>query len=344
MENLLSQQEIDEMVRAARSGTPIAPQPAQPQLGRWDPGGASQIGREHLEAITVLHEGFARNLTNALAAYLRVGFSATLVSAEHLGYREFLASIPDTTYLASCRLNPMGANALLQWDLKIAFAIIELLLGGEGAAIASVRELTEIEEQILDGVARILCRELGMAWKILPVEVSFERRLESGAARRLMSPEDKMLCLSFEVSLSELRGNLNIAVPVTVSQALLRKLAADWSRPAAGAADHWRERLMHLLLDCPVAADLATPGMALPISILSEIVPGEILALPRSAEEPASLLIAGLEAFHALPARSGNRRAARLLERQLDPRLESRLESHLESRLESTSRSTEPRR
>jgi len=317
MENLLSQQEIDAMVRAARSAAPVAAQPVQqPQLERWDPGSASQIGREQLEAITLLHEGFARNLTNALGAYLRVVFSAALVSAEHLTYREFLHSIPDTTYLACCRLNPMGASAALQLDLKIAFAIIDLLLGGEGSGIAAVRELTEIEEQILDAVARILCRELGAAWKILAVEVDFERRLETGAARRLMAPNDKTLCLSFEVTMSELRGNLNIAVPVAVSHALLRKLAADWSHPAAGAAHHTRERLKRLLLDCPLIAELAVRSMPVPVSQLTAMIPGQILALPRSAAEPASLAVAGLDMFRAIPARCGERRAARVLDRR----------------------------
>jgi len=317
MENVLSQQEIDAMVRAARSGTPVAAQPSQPpQLERWDPGSASQIGREQLEAITALHEGLARNLTNALGAYLRVAFSVALVSAEHLTYREFLHSVPDTTYLACCRLHPMGANAALQLDLKIAFAIVELLLGGEGSGTVAVRELTEIEEQILDGVARILCRELGEAWKILAAEVNFERRLDAGAARRLIAPNDKTLCLSFEITMSELRGTLNIAVPVTVSHALLRKLAADWSRPAAHAAQHARERLMHLLLDCPLTAELAAKSMPVPVSQLTTLIPGQILDLPRSAAEPVSLAVADLDMFRAIPARCGERRAARVLERR----------------------------
>ena len=71
---------------------------------------AGQIGREQLHAITLLHESFARNLTNSLGAYLRVVFAATLVSAEHLTYREFLQRIPETTYLASCHLDPMGVH------------------------------------------------------------------------------------------------------------------------------------------------------------------------------------------------------------------------------------------
>jgi flagellar motor switch protein FliM len=53
-----------------------------------------------LQSITQLHEGFARSLTNALGTYLRVVFAATLVSAEHLTYREFNQRVPETTYLA----------------------------------------------------------------------------------------------------------------------------------------------------------------------------------------------------------------------------------------------------
>ncbi len=90
---------------------------------------AGQIGREQLQAITQLHEGFARSLTHALGAYLRVVFAATLVSAEHLTYREFLERIPETTYLASCKLEPMGVIGALQLDLKVALPIVDLLLG-----------------------------------------------------------------------------------------------------------------------------------------------------------------------------------------------------------------------
>jgi flagellar motor switch protein FliM len=100
----------------------------------WDVRRAGQNGREQLRAITGLHEGFARNLTNALGVYLRVVFAATLVSAEHLTYREFLQNVPEVTYMASCRLDPMGVNAAMQLDLKVAFPVIDLLLGEKARA------------------------------------------------------------------------------------------------------------------------------------------------------------------------------------------------------------------
>jgi len=314
MEKVLNQEEIDAMVRAARRGGGTE-SPLPPRVELWDARRAGQIGREQLQAITLLHEGFARNLTHSLGAFLRVVFATTLVSAEHLAYREFLQRIPETTYVASCRLDPMGVNAGLQLDLKVAFPIIDLLLGGEGKGMAATREITEIEEQILDSVARIICRELGLAWQALSLEVGFEQRLDNAGARRLMAPEEKVLSLSFEVTMPDVRGGLNLAVPAAVSNALLRKISADWShrRPRGGADS--RQRLMHRLLDCPFQAELGATNVRLAVSALAGLSPGSVLSFARSAAEPASLLIAGREMFRALPARCGDTRAARVLDR-----------------------------
>lgn len=315
MEKVLNQEEIDAMVRAARSGSSGGPAAmAQPHVEPWDFRRAGQIGREQLQAITQLHEVFARNLTHSLGAYLRVVFAAALVSAEHLTFREFLQRIPETTYLASCRLDPMQAYAALQFDLKIAFPIIDLLLGGEGKSIAATREITEIEEQILDSVARIVCRELGTAWQALSLEACFEQHLDNSAAQRLMPPEEKILSLFFEVTMPEIRGGLNLAVPATVSNALLRKMSVDWSHHRARNDGESRHRIMQRLLDCPFQMCLGAEDLRVPVRSIGELGPGKQISFSRKASDAASVVIEGIEMFRALPARLGTVRAARLLD------------------------------
>lgn len=315
MDKVLNQEEIDAMVRAARSGGAAVQTSAQTKVHveSWDIRRAGQIGREQLQAITLLHEGFARSLTNSLGAYLRVVFAATLVSAEHLTYREYLQRLPETTYLASCRLDPTGLSAALQLDLKIAFPIIDLLLGGEGKGIAATRDITTIEEQILDSVTRIICRELGVVWQALSLEVNFEERLNTGEAQRLMPPEEKILSLSFEVTMPDVRGGLNLAVPATVSNALLRKISSEWGHRRSPAATELRQRLMRRILECPFELELAAVDLKVPVGSLAKLSSGQVLSLAHPVSEPASLLIAGVERFRALPARTVSQRAAKLL-------------------------------
>ncbi|HEY6769652.1 MAG TPA: FliM/FliN family flagellar motor switch protein [Candidatus Sulfotelmatobacter sp.] len=320
MEKVLTQQEIDAMVRAFRSGGRTEDQRSQqPRIELWDARRAGQIGREQLQAITLLHEGFARNLTHSLGAYLRIVFSATLVSAENLPYREFLQRIPEITYLASCRLDPMGVSGVLQLDLKVAFPIIDLLLGGEGTGGGAAREITEIEEQILESVARVICRELGVAWQAVSLQVTFDQRVSTAEAQRLLPPEEKTLCLSFEIIMPDARGGLNLAVPAAASNALLRKISAAWSYRQPQAQAGARQVLMRHLQDCPFEAELSAQGVRTDVSQLAGLVPGRVLTFRRNAGDPASLLVAGVEMFRALPSRRGNARLATLLERPPKP-------------------------
>jgi flagellar motor switch protein FliM len=314
MQNELNQEQIDAMLRAARTGAGAEAGRAQePKVELWDVRRAGQIGREQLQAITRLHEGFARSLTHSLGAYLRVVFTATLVSAEHLTYREFLDRVAETTYLAACKLEPMGVNGALQMDLKVLFPIIDLLLGGEGKSIPATREITEIEEQIVESVARIVCRDLGTAWQAVNLEVDFEKRMDPADAQRLMLGGDKVLSLSFEIAVLEARGGLNLAVPVSVSHTLLRKISAEQrDRRPRGRSD-WRDRLKRRLLECPFTVELGVGGLRAPVSELSQLQAGQLLSLGRSVAPPASLLMAGVEMFHAVPARFGDSRAAQVL-------------------------------
>jgi flagellar motor switch protein FliM len=199
--------------------------------------------------------------------------------------------------------------------LKVALPIIDLLLGGQGSGIAASRELTEIEEQILESVARIVCSELAAAWQALALEVSFEERLLAAEAQRLMAPEEKTLSMNFEITMTEVRGSLNLAVPAAVSNALLRKISVGWSHRRPQAQSDSRRRLMHRLLDCPFAVELGASNMQAAIADLAALAPGRLLLFPRRAAEPASLLIAGMEMFEAVPARCARSRAARLLHR-----------------------------
>ncbi|TMQ32670.1 MAG: hypothetical protein E6K70_17270 [Planctomycetota bacterium] len=151
---ILTQEEIDAMVAAARGGAAAggAAKAKARTVTAWDTRMAGQIGREQMRSINLLHEGFARNLTHSLGAYLRVTFATAMVSAEHFSFSDFLGTIPEVTYLASCKLDPVGATALLQLDLAVAFPLIDVLLGGEGKGSIPNREITEIEEQILETV------------------------------------------------------------------------------------------------------------------------------------------------------------------------------------------------
>ena len=101
MEKVLSQEEIDAMVRAARGQHEASPQAEQRSVKPCSFRQSGQLTGEQVRALTILHEGFARNLTQSLGAYLRVVFEATLARVEQVAYAEFLQRVPEVTYMMS---------------------------------------------------------------------------------------------------------------------------------------------------------------------------------------------------------------------------------------------------
>jgi flagellar motor switch protein FliM len=311
MEKVLNQSEIDEMVRTARTGG--AAGSTGPVIQAWDVRQAGQIGREQLGAINQLHENFARNLSTSIGGYLRIVFDCSMVSAEHLTYREYLQRVPEKTYLASCNLSPVDATAVLQLDLAICYPIIDVMLGGEGKSTEMTRDITEIEEQVLEGIIRIVCRELQTSWQAIKLEFNFEKRQQLLQTQRLMPPEEKNLCLSFEIKMSESSGTLNIAIPAVVSNALLRKISSDFSYQRPRGPLEARLQLQRKLLDCIFPVELSMPHLQVPLQNLTGLVPGDMLSFSRSASAPAVMLVEDVRLCSASPVRVNARRAARVL-------------------------------
>ncbi len=256
----------------------------------------------------------ANNLANLnTIGYLRIAFDVSLVSAEHLTYREFLQRIPEKTYIASCDLAPVDATAILQLDLAIAFPIIDVMLGGEGRDSKLTRDITEIEEQIVEAIVRIMCRELQASWQAISLQFTFGQRQRLLQTQRLMPPEEKTLCLSFEIKMSETRGTLNLAVPAVVSNALLRKISADFSYQRPRSPIEARRKIEKKLMNCLFPVELSLPDLQVPLPEVSDLAPGALLSFPAPPEAPAILMVGDVRLCSAIPVRVAERRAGRVL-------------------------------
>jgi flagellar motor switch protein FliM len=314
MEKVLSQGEIDALFRAARGEASGQGSDIGAVVEPWDLRQAGLLGKEQLHSISQLHESFARNLTSAVGGYLRDRFDVALVAVEQLAYCDFLGRFSDTTYYATFALPPNAAGGILHLDLSLAFPIVDLLLGGLGQMPSATREVTEIEESVLEGVDLVICNELQGVWQALGLQVEFEGRQSASQMLRIMPPQEKTLTLTFDVTMTDSKGMLNIAVPSIVSSALLRKLSSDlvYQRNRSAAANV--EGISRKLLRSAIELELATPVIPVRLFDLASLREGAVLPLRRRIDEPARLRMKQRECWAARPVSSRNSRAAQLLE------------------------------
>jgi len=309
MEKTLKQDEIDALFAASRTS---APEAAASETGKpvvpYNFSSSGQISTEQLRAISMLNDLFARNLTHNLAAWLRTRFQVNLVSAEQIPFNDFLMRIPEISYVASVRLEPLGALSVLQLDL--APPIVDLLLGGDGRE-GPLRELTDIEEAILGSVVEIVCRELTAAWQPVCLSFNFERRQMQTQVARIMSVNEKTLCLSFEIRMPHSSGLLNLAFPAVVANTILRRLTSDWGRRRRHAPET-RARMEASAGHIRFGGALQLPPVRLPAAAVRNLQPGTVIPLGLPANTLPEWRVGGQALLRAEAVRQGLHRAARI--------------------------------
>jgi|SRR5271165_2266012 len=312
MEKLLKQDEIDALFEAARtqSAEGAEREETRARVAPYSFASAGQISTEQLRAISMLNDLFARNLTHNLAAWLRTRFQVNLVSAEQIPFNEFMLRIPEIGYVASVRLEPLGALSVLQLEMSLAPPVIDLLLGGDGKE-GPLRELTDIEESILGSVVETICRELTVAWQPVGLSFSFDRRQMLTQVARVISLNEKTLCLSFEIRMPHASGLLNLAFPAVVSNAILRRLTVDWGRGRRHAAEtrtRMEERARHI----DFGTSLQLPRVRVAARDLESLEPGTVIRLGIPAQARPLWCSGGQVLAEAGAVRMGAHRGARL--------------------------------
>jgi flagellar motor switch protein FliM len=311
MEKMLKQDEIDALFAAARTRDPDHdPTEVRARVLSYNFSSAGQISTDQLRAISMLNDLFARNLTHNLAAWLRTRFQVNLVSAEQIPFQEFLLRIPEISYAASVRLEPLGALSVLQLDMTLAPPMIDLLLGGDGRE-GPLRELTDIEESILGSVAEIICRELTAAWQPVSLSFNFERRQMQTQVARIMSVNEKTLCLSFEVRMPHSSGLLNLAFPAVVANTILRRLTSDWGRRRHHAPEV-RARMETSARNIRFGAALQLPPVRVPATAIEQLEPGSLIRFELPANTLPEWRVGGQVLARAQAVRQGVHRAARI--------------------------------
>jgi len=312
MEPVFSKQEIAAMLRVASNRQANSQKTETRSITPCTFKQSGQLTGNQVAALNGLHDGFARGVSQSLGVYLRLTFEVIMISTEQLSYSQLLERIPEVTYMMGFSIDQISAPAALQIDHSVVFPLVDILLGGVGQCEILTRDVSEIEEHLMEGVAAIMCQQLEAAWTPLGAKLKLDGRQPPAQVQRFMPPTEKTLCLSFEVKVAEATGKLNLILPVSISNMLLRKLAADSSYAKPRSGSFTREQMTAKILDCAFPVDLEITAIKLPFNTVAKLVPQSVCNLEIPVQKPASLLIAGREAFNATPVRHGQRRAVQL--------------------------------
>jgi flagellar motor switch protein FliM len=280
---------------------------------------AGRLSNENARALTALHEKFALNVTTALELYLSATLHLKLQSLEQMAIVDYVGTIPANSYLVPCSLNVLESNVLIEMDLALIFPIIDLLLGGAGTASNTEREMTDIDEEIMQSVTSLIVGQIERAWQTLNISLTAGRPIKPALIQQVFMANDKLVLLMFEMTVGETTAPFRIVLPTSFVGFLLRHLNAIQSKKASSLRSMRSLSLRERILDCDFEVSADITQMRVLVKDLVDLKPGTILKMKAPVKRPGRLTVDNIEIFEALLVRNGTRKAAQLSARSQEP-------------------------
>jgi flagellar motor switch protein FliM len=306
----LTQQEIDAVFQKVKGQDDAASLAVPFDFRRPD-----RIAKSQVRAIHMLHENFVRNLAGSLAAYLRAYLTVNLISVEQLSYGEFVEGLPSPTCLVSTSLKPYDGHALVELNPSLIFPIIEIVLGGKGRSGGSIkREITEIEQTLLETFFRIILNDLKEAWKgVTVIDFAIANVATEPQMLQILAPNEAVIAVGIEIRIGESSGTLNIAIPSINIKMIGQKFDQQWSLRKTEPTEAEQQRVLELIRESTGTVDARLRGPKLRVSDLLDLQPGDLLRFDYRVDQQVDCEINGVGKFRGRVVNS-NRKKAFLVE------------------------------
>jgi flagellar motor switch protein FliM len=314
-DHALSQEDIDALFQLQSSKTPSgAARAAHAQ--RYDFRRSDRIPKEQIRALRVVHDTFARSLASSLSAYLRTYVTVNLISVEQLSFREFTSTLPSPTCIATMGVSPFDGVAILEINPSLAFPLIELMLGGgKIKPVVVERELTDIEQQILDTLLGLILQNLSFAWQsVSRVNFTVESHEAEPALLHVLPPNEAIVTIATEIQLAETSGMMNIGIPASIVKLLRQRFDQQWSARKAASSDDEGGRMMSRIAASSIRLDARLEGSTVSLDDLLRLSEGDVLMLDNAVGNLIRLHVNGVAKFHAEVRARGHRKAASIVE------------------------------
>jgi flagellar motor switch protein FliM len=308
VDRVLSQEEIDNVFKKLRE-TASDEDPAK-KAQVYDFRRPDRIAKDQLRAIHLLHENFARGLASSLSAYLRAYVAVNLVSVEQLSFMEFTQCLPSPTCMISLGMQPFDGNAVLEINPTLVFPILEMLLGGSGKVATKInREITEIEQSIMEGLLRIVLHDLRTAWHaVTTIDFAIENFETEPQLLQILAPNEAVVAISMEVRIGDTAGMMNIGIPSIIIKMLRQKFDQQWSVRKTRATEEERTRVLRLIRPAIMNLDARLTGPTLGVEALLDLREGDILAFDYPVDRPLDITVNGKIKYSGEVVSTGRKR------------------------------------
>ncbi|MCF8009918.1 MAG: flagellar motor switch protein FliM [Clostridiales bacterium] len=322
MQEVLSQQEIDSLLNALDQGAVTPEETGADQQDveakNYDFRRPNKFSRDHLRTLEMLHQHFARVLSNFLSGYLRSSVNVEFASAAQIIYDEFIRSVPSPTVLTVFTPSPLTGSALMETNIHFVLPVIDLLFGGPGKGMDEERELTDIEVSVMKKLNSKILDNLATAWKeIYEIKPQVQAIETNPRLQQMYSANEVVALITFTVGINEEnRGMINICLPFMVLEPVMSQLSMRQQFQAHKSREVSQrevELAKYCLRETRVNLEAVLGSTDITIEEFLHLSEGDTLLLNQKINQDLILQVEGSSKFGVQAGQYNNKKAVQVV-------------------------------
>jgi flagellar motor switch protein FliM len=275
----------------------------------------TKLSREHVRVLQIAQEAFARQATTVLTTMLRTGARLELVGIEQHSYDDYLATLPETFFLATFTLEPLAGKGLLAYPLDIAMATVDHMLGGAGSSDQPERPMTVMETTITNHLLGRLLVEFASAFSsVVEMQPELDGLEYNPQLAQAAAGSDTVMVATYTVAIGNRSGEATLVLPFSAfAPALANAASPHLSESAQAKRRRAAEALAARLDQVPVEVGVRFTPLEVSSEDLLSLAVGDVLLLRHPRDAPLEVTTNDVTFAYAIASNHRRRLAAAIV-------------------------------
>lgn len=319
MEKLLSQEEIDALLKGVESGevdtTPQKSDTSGVKLYNFN--NPDRVVREKMPTLEVINEQFSKLFRNELSNILRKSVDVFSKGIQMKKFGDFIKTLPVPSSLHIFNMEPLKGYAILAIEAKLVFTLLDLFFGGKGKTAFRIegRDFTAIENRLIKKVVDMIFSNMNKAWAVIqPFHFNHIRSEINPQFVTITHPMDIAVIITFNIEVEESIGEFIFSIPYSMIEPIKTRLYSNFRSDTFQMDYIWLKKLLRCLKQIEVEVSVELGKGKIKIGDLLRWKVGDILYLNNEISDPLQVYLEGIPKYLGRPGICGVNKAVQIEE------------------------------
>lgn len=318
MSNILSQDEVDALLKGVQSGDIEAGSGKNEDsagVRPYDLAGQERIVRGRMPGLEIANERFARFFRNSVSSLMKRFVDVNINNTGVSKFGEFMKTIPVPSSINIFRMEPLKGYAVLVLEAPLVFTFLELFFGGGVTQHTKTegRSFTAIEQRIIKKMVNTSLSDLASAWSglaaVKPEHVGSEMNPQFVT---IIMPGEIVLRTEVHIEVEGFTGKLFLAIPRAMVEPIKEKLYSGIQGDRLETDQRWVAGLRDLLMDSAVNISAELARFTARFGEIMSLKEGDVITLGTSSSDELVIRVEDVPKFRGLPGNSRGNQALKI--------------------------------